>query len=56
MAIKRVGIKNSSGVYEYTDIGVDGSNVEMDSCNIIETVLFIMKYDIDNKLNKVKYL
>ena len=54
MAIKRVGIKNSSGVYEYTDIGVDGSNVEMASGNNLETDLSSMKTDIDNKVAKVE--
>lgn len=54
MAIKRVGIKNSSGVYEYTDIGVDGSNVEMASGNDLETDLSGMKTDIDNKVAKVE--
>lgn len=54
MAIKRVGIKNSSGGYEYTDIGVDGSNVEMASGNNLETDLSSMKTDIDNKVAKVE--
>lgn len=54
MAIKRVGIKNSSGVYEYTDIAVDGSNVEMASGNDLETDLSSMKTDIDNKVAKVE--
>lgn len=54
MAIKRVGIKNSSGVYEYTDIAVDGSNVEMASGNNLETDLSSMKTDIDNKVAKVE--
>lgn len=54
MAIKRVGIKNSSGVYEYTDIGVDGSNVEMASGNNLETDLSSMKTDIDNKVTKIE--
>lgn len=54
MAIKQVGIKNSSGVYEYTDIGVDGSNVEMASGNNLETDLSSMKTDIDNKVTKVE--
>lgn len=54
MAIKQVGIKNSSGVYEYTDIAVDGSNVEMASGNDLETDLSSMKTDIDNKVAKVE--
>lgn len=54
MAIKRVGIKNSSGVYEYTDIAVDGSNVEMASGNDLETDLSSMKTNIDNKVAKVE--
>lgn len=54
MAIKRVGIKNSSGGYEYTDIGVDGSNVEMASGNDLETDLSSMKTDINNKVAKVE--
>lgn len=54
MAIKRVGIKNSSGGYEYTDIAVDGSNVEMASGNNLETDLSSMKTDIDNKVAKVE--
>lgn len=54
MTIKRVGIKNSSGVYEYTDIAVDGSNVEMASGNDLETDLSGMKTDIDNKVAKVE--
>lgn len=54
MAIKQVGIKNSSGVYEYTDIAVDGSNVEMASGNNLETDLSSMKTDIDNKVAKVE--
>jgi len=54
MAIKRVGIKNSSGVYEYTDIAVDGSNVEMASGNNLETDLSSMKTDINNKVAKVE--
>lgn len=54
MAIKRVGIKNSSGVYEYTDIAVDGSNVEMASGNDLETDLSSMKTDINNKVAKVE--
>lgn len=54
MAIKRIGIKNSSGVYEYTDIAVDGSNVEMASGNDLETDLSSMKTDIDNKVAKVE--
>lgn len=53
MAIKQVGIKNSSGVYEYTDIAVDGSNVEMASGNNLETDLSSMKTDVDNKVAKV---
>ena len=54
MAIKRVGIKNSSGGYEYTDIAVDGSNVEMASGNDLETDLSSMKTNIDNKVAKVE--
>lgn len=53
MAIKQVGIKDSSGVYEYTDIAVDGSNVEMASGNNLETDLSSMKTDVDNKVAKV---
>ena len=52
MAIKQVGIKNSSGVYEYTDIGAEASNVEMASGTDLETKIGNMDTDIAGKVDQ----
>lgn len=51
MAIKQVGIKNSQGTYEYTDIGANSTNVSMTSGNDLQTDFSALQTQVGNKAN-----
>lgn len=51
MAIKQVGIKNSQGTYEYTDIGANSANISMTSGNDLQTDFSALQTQVGNKAN-----